>query len=97
MTPWRAAAANFSTLDRVIRAVFRAELHLFKKVLVDEIMNLALANAELTSGFAVSKQDRKGFVAVHAALLCSFANKDASRAAEVQQLRSRHSGRLMNS
>ena len=36
-------------------------------------MNLALANAELTSGFAVSKQNRKGFVApVHDALLVFF-------------------------
>ena len=35
-------------------------------------MDLSLAYAELTSGFAVSKQDRKGFVAVHAALLLFF-------------------------
>ena len=40
-------------------------------------MDLSLAYAELTSGFAVSQQDRKGFGAVHDALLCTFTNKDA--------------------
>jgi hypothetical protein len=42
---------------------FRAELDLLKEVLGDEIMNLALANAELASGFAIAEENRKGFVA----------------------------------
>jgi hypothetical protein len=62
----------------------RAYFDLLEEVLVDEIMNLSLANAELPSGFTVSKQERKGFVAlVHDALLCPFTNKDASRSTVV--------------